>query len=206
MQVEFKKEIFKAKARQQHEALKARGVPVKLSDVQESMAVMLGFRNLAHLYAAFAAETDVVAASAEIGQWVRWVMYFDYDVDRWGLYPEGTTLDDVATRDRVKAHEVFASRRLLPEGFVLDSRATVLETFVEAPSLEAYGLPRAADTHRVNDWIRETLGFRIIDSGIETSVHDRGDDSIDDCAILVALTPEDTERVRAHLSGKTSLT
>jgi len=200
MQVEFDKETFKSKARKQQEALKARGIPVKLSDVQESMAVMLGYRNLAHLYAAFADERDAFAPLSEIAQWVRWVLYFDYDDDRWGVYPEGTTLDDVATRDWTKARTVYDSRKRLPSDLVLNPRATVLETFVDAPSLEAYGLPRAADTSKVNAWVREQLGFRVIQSGIETSVHDRRDDSIDDYAILVALTPEDTARVREHMS------
>lgn len=201
MQVEFDKETFKSKARQQHQSLKARGVTVKLSDVQESMAVMLGFRNLAHLYAAFADEKDAFAPLSEIAQWVRWVLYLDYDDDRWGVYPEGTTLDDVAARDWTKARTVYDSRKRLPLDLVLNPRATVLETFVDAPSLEAYGLPRAADTSKVNAWVREQLGFRVVESGVETSVRDRGDDSIDDYAILVALTPEDTARLREYLAG-----
>ncbi|KWU24758.1 hypothetical protein [Burkholderia cenocepacia] len=201
MQVEFNKETFKQKARRQHEALKSRGVSMKLSDVMESMAVALDHRNLAHLYATFEAERSFFASAEEIAGWSRWVMVQDTSEieETWALLPEGTTLADVASTNWRAVRKLLESMAHFPEGFVLGDKTTVLETFVESPSIDRYGMPMPADEHRVDEWVRDSLGFRVIDSTVRTSVHDRGDDGAESIYIVLALSEKDAERVRAEM-------
>lgn len=204
MQVEFNKEIFKAKARRQHEELKRRGISLKLCDVMESMAVALDHRNLAHLYAMFEAERSRHVRVAEIAGWSRWVMKQDTSEigDSWTLLPEGTTLDDVASRDWKAVRALLDSAVQFPEGFVLGAQTTALETYVQSPAIDRYGMPMPADRHRVDQWVDEVMGFRVIDTGVETSVHDRSDDCAEDVYVLVAISDEDAQRVRSQMFGQ----
>lgn len=204
MQVEFNKEVFKAKARRQHEELKRRGISLKLCDVMESMAVALDHRNLAHLYGMFEAENSRHVPGAEIAGWSRWVMNQDTSEigDRWTLLPEGTTLDDVASHDWKAVRLLLDSAVEFPEGFVLSEKTTALETYVQSPAIDRYGMPMPADRHRVDQWVDEVMGFRVIDTGVETSAYDRGDDGAEEVYVLIAINDEDAQRVRSKLFGR----
>lgn len=212
MNFELNKVSLKALARRQHAALKERGVTLKLSDVMESLAVSFEHRNLAHLYGAMKAESGQFVDSAAIQGWSRWVMYQYYDDDAtsstyesdvWGLLPEGTTLDNVASTDYKAVHNLLKKVGRFPDGYCLSAETTVLETYVECMKISKYGMPVAADEARVGAWVREDLGFREPTVGISTDVYDRGDDGGDTMFLLVALTDEDALLVRANMFPNT---
>jgi hypothetical protein len=46
------------------------------------------------------------------------------------------------------------------------------------------------------------MGFRVIDTGVETSAYDRGDDGAEEVYVLIAINDEDAQRVRSKLFGR----
>jgi hypothetical protein len=203
MQVKITRQEFKAQARRQHQILVERNVPAKLADVQESLAVSLGYRNLAHMYGTIQAAADAEVPLTRVKNWSRWVMYLAVDENAgnefWCLLPEGSTLDDVASTDTTKASRLLKAGKVFPEGMVLSAETTVLETYVELPSIERYGLMPPADEEKVKDWVVETLGFRVPKKGVSVSHYDRRDDSAELIAISIAVTDKDAAQIREKM-------
>jgi hypothetical protein len=203
MQVKITRQEFKAQARRQHQILVERHVPAKLADVQESLAVSLGYRNLAHLYGIIQSASDTEVPFTRVKNWSRWVMYLAFDENTgnefWCLLPEGATLDDVASTDTTKASRLLKAGKAFPEGMVLSAETTVLETYVELPSIERYGLTPPADEEKVKDWVVGDLGFRVPKRGVSVSRHDRRDDSAQFVAVTVAVTDKDAALIREKM-------
>jgi hypothetical protein len=203
MQVKITREEFKAQARRQHQILVERNIPAKLADVQESLAVSLGYRNLAHMYGTIQSAADSEVPLTRVKNWSRWVMYLAFDEDTgnefWCLLPEGVTLDDVASADTTKASRLLKAGKAFPEGMVLSAETTVLETYVELPSIERYGLTPPADEEKVKDWVVETLGFRVPKKGVSVSRYDRRDDSAELIPISIAMTDKDAAQIREKM-------
>jgi hypothetical protein len=204
------KEEFKAQARRQHQSLLDRNIPAKLSDVQESLAVSLGYRNLAHFYGTLVEEVNSKVPRAQVESWSRWVMVMrfvdevtgndtDFGVEEWMLLPEGTTLDDVAVRARNKEAQSrwFAVARF--EELVLSDKTTVLETYVELPSIAKYGLTPPSDENQVDGWVVEELGFRVPVEGVKVSRRDMRDDGADIVALEIAVTDADAALIREKM-------
>ena len=208
MQAKISRKEFKAQARRQHQILVERQVPVKLADVQESLAVSLGYRNLAHMYGVIQTAVDSEVPLTRVKNWTRWVMYLATEDDAgkhnfgeefWCLLPEGSTLDDLASRDRAKARRLLEAAQPFAEGFVLSAETTVLETYVELPSIEKYGLTPPSNEEKVNAWVVEKLGFRVPKRGVEVSRKDRRDDGGELVALSIAVTDQDAAFIREKL-------
>jgi hypothetical protein len=203
MQVKISKKEFKAQARRQHQILVERQIPARLSDVQESLAVSLGYRNLAHYYGLAQDAASAEALMTQVKDWSRWVMYLAFDEqtgnEYWALLPEGATLDDVADINATKVRRLLAAAKPFPEGFRLSKETTVLGTYVELPSIEKYGLTPPSDEEKVKAWVVDTLGFRVPKTGLSVSRYDRRDDGAEFIAVRLAVTDADAASIRERM-------
>ncbi|MDO8415579.1 MAG: hypothetical protein Q7S87_05145 [Agitococcus sp.] len=196
MELVIDKKAFKVQAIKQHGSLASRGIIVKLSDVQESLAVSLGYANLATLYAAFKHNAHKVVDSAVFLAQPEnlFVISWMFPDDASGcadeeiiVYRPGTTLDDTASRYHEKVAALRDESAFLPEGFALSADTIGLETFCIVPRPDRYGLPDIANPKAASKHVLEQLGFRIPKMGVETGFTDSGDDGggIDNLLIWV---------------------
>lgn len=205
MEIKLTKEIFKAQAKKQHAALKARNVVMKLSDVQESLALAHGYENLATLYAALktADSRFVDSAPLEAQKENLFIISWFYDEDAaecsddvMGVYPPGTTIDDVAARDWSASAALRDEAVMFPQGLVLSKDTTVLENYATVPRIDRYGLPDSANEAIVSKWVFEYLGFRVPKTGVEINLSDTGDDGGNVDHILIWVNDEDSLRIQ----------
>jgi len=206
MEMVITKEVFKAQAKKQHAALKDRSVDVKLSDIQESLAIAYGYQNLATLYATFTQEANAVVDARPllvqkdnlfVVTWM-WTPDMGELADHvMAIFPPGTTLNDVSTTNYVKLEALMDRRMVIPEGLVFSEETVVLENYAEVPCIDKYGLHDGANERVATKYFQESLGFRVPSSGVEVSLHDKGDDGASTDNLLIWLNDEDSAKVRA---------
>jgi hypothetical protein len=172
---------FKGQAKKLHAALRDRGVALKLSDVQESLAVSLGHRTLAALYATLKQEDSRYVDAGPLHDQpdnhfvVSWEYSEEAESDEMVVYPPGTIIDDIATRDWRRLQELNKSARPIPEHIKFDD-AVVFENFAEVSNISKYGLHDGAHESTIKAWILEHFYFRVPKDDIVVHVSDRGDD------------------------------
>lgn len=214
MELNVTKEAFKSQAKKQLGALKARNIELKLSDIQESLAIAYGYENLATLYAKFKKEAFSVVDSKPLllqKENLFVVTWFTPDDDTYascdeimGIYPPGTTLDNLGVRNYSNLKNV---QRLndavlaIPEGVVFSEETVALENYAYVPNIAKYGLHDGAHESTVTGWVKEFLGFRVPKSGVEVNVYDMGDDGGSKDHILVWLNDDDSAKVRAMFAA-----
>lgn len=209
MELNVTKAVFKYQAKKQHAALKARNLEIKLSDIQESLAIAYGFENLATLYATFNHEDYSAVDSAPLLAQPRnlFVLTWFFDPEAgdladevMGVYPPGTTLDDVGLRNYANWEklEMLNDRVLtIPKGIAFSDETVALENYAYVPNVAKYGLHEGAHESTVTTWVKEYIGFRVPKSGVEVSLYEMGDDGASKDHILVWLNDEDSAKVRA---------
>lgn len=211
MEMNVTKAVFKSQSKKQHAALVARNIELKLSDIQESLAIAYGFANLATLYARFKSEAYSEVDSAPLLTQldnlfvVTWFIDED-DLDQadevMGIYPPGTTLEDLNARDprnRKSLIELNENVRAFPEGMVLSKETVALENYSYVPNVMRNGLHEGAQDSTASQWVKEYFGFRVPKTGVKTGFYDMGDGATKD-HILVWLNDEDCEKVRAFFA------
>jgi hypothetical protein len=207
MKLQITKEAFKSQAKKQHAALKARNVELKLSDIQESLAIAYGFENLATLYATFSKEEysvveDVKPLRSQTANLFVLTWCFPDDDDGLAdevlsIFPPGTTLSMVGSRDYQAVAELNDEVVEIPEGLVFSKETVALENFSMVPNIAKYGLHELADERAVNKHVKTYLGFRVPRDGVDVNVYDMGNDGGSKDHLLVWLTDEDSAKVRA---------
>jgi hypothetical protein len=208
MEIKLNKKSFKSQAKKQHAALKDRCVEVKLSDIQESLAVAYGYENLATLYAKFKGEDYLVVDATPLRMQtdnlfvVTW--FFNDAVDSgptddevMGIYPPGTSLDDVTPRKWDQFLKAQYSELAIPEGMVFSEETVALHNFAMVPNISKYGLHDGAHESTVTQWVQEFMGFRVPKDGVEVSVYEMSDDGGCKDHVLIWLNDEDSAKVRA---------
>jgi hypothetical protein len=207
MELQITKEAFKSQAKKQHAALKARNVELKLSDIQESLAIAYGFENLATLYAAFREDdySEVDDVKPLLAQTANlFVLSWRFPENDDGLadevmyvFPPGTTLNMVGSYDYEAVHALREKGIEIPEGLVFSKETVALENFSMVPRIDKYGLHELADERAVNKYIKTYMGFRVPRDGVEVNLYDMGDDGGSKDHLLVWLNDEDSAKVRA---------
>lgn len=211
MELQITKEAFKSQAKKQHLALKARSIPVKLSDIQESLAVAYGFENLATLYADIKAKAsryveDLGPFKADKANLFvfTWVSPTDEngnglcEDDVLSVFPPGTQLSDTY-RTHTKAYYEFIETSVkVPDGLDGVSQQTLaLESYCVAPRPDRYGLPHLATEVLADRFVKNYLGFRVPKDGMDTNFSDSGDDGSGKDYLLVWVTDDDAKKLRA---------
>lgn len=209
MELNVTKEVFKSQAKKQHAALKARNVELKLSDIQESLAIAYGYENLATLYATFKKEDYSVVDSKPLLLQkdnlfvVTWFSPEDTHAtcdEVMGIYPPGTSLDHIAMRNYsnwATVEKLNNQVLAIPEGLVFSEDTVALKNYSYVPNISRYGLHDGAHESTVAAWVKEFFGFRVPLSGVEVDVYDMGDDGGSKDHILVWLNDDDSAKVRA---------
>lgn len=210
MELQITKEVFKSHAQKQLAALKNRGLTLKLSDIQESLAQVYGYANLATLYAKFKHDDYMVVDSkpflAQKENLFVLTWFTDPEEtnmcadDVLGIYPPGTTLDDLGIRNSMnwaKVQRLNEEVLAIPAGMTFSKETVTLENYAYVTSITKYGLDDAANESTVTNWAKKHLGFRVPKSGVDVCLHEMGDDSASKYHILVWLTDADSATVRA---------
>jgi hypothetical protein len=172
---------FKSQAKKLFAALKDRDIALKLSDVQEALAISYGYKNLAAMNGMLKLDSSRVVQGAPLYNQhdnlfvVSWVYNEDSDGDDLVVYPPGTSMDDIATRDWRKLCDLNESVITVPDDLSFDT-SVVLENFAEVSNINKYGLHDGAHEKTVNAWILEHFFFRVAAEGVKVYVSDRGDD------------------------------
>jgi hypothetical protein len=172
---------FKSQAKKLFAALKDRDIALKLSDVQEALAISYGYKNLAAMNGMLKLDSSRVVQGAPLYNKqdnlfvVSWVYNEDSNGDDLVAYPPGTSMDDIATRDWRKLCELNDSVMTVPDDLAFDT-SVVLENFAEVSNINKYGLHDGAHEKTVNAWILEHFFFRVAAEGVKVYVSDRGDD------------------------------
>ena len=211
MELVLNKATFKAQAKKQHTALKNRiaGTTVKLSDIQESLAIAYGYENLATMYAALAkAESRFVYNKDLMTQKDNLFVVSFFWPDSLGIesdsedeimcvFPPGTTINHVASRDWCAVQTLRTMVKPFDEGFCLSEETTVFENYAQVPRIEKYGLPDSANEATAVAWVQDWLGFRAPKAGVGISVSDTGDESSNQDNLLIWVSDSDAEKIRA---------
>jgi hypothetical protein len=172
---------FKAQAKKMFAALKDRGIALKLSDVQESLAISYGYKNLAAMNGMLKLDASRVVPGVPLYKQpdnlfvISWVYNVDSDGDDLVVYAPGTGIDDIATRDWRKLCDLNDSAIKVPDDVSLNA-SVVLENFAEVSNISKYGLHDGAHEKTVNAWILEHFYFRVAAEGVKVYVSDRADD------------------------------
>ena len=201
MEISFNKQSFKKQAKAQFNTFKQRKIDCKLSDVQESLAVAYGFKNLATLYKTFSNEDFSYVDSTEFKKQtsnlfvITWAPPTD-DEDNLeeviSIYPPGTQISDVAGWDWEAVVELNTRVLAIPKGIIFSEETIVLENFATVPRIAKYGLGGYQDEHRVDAAVIEHLGFRVPKTGVEVKLFETGDDCSSKDHLLVWLNDADT--------------
>lgn len=210
MELNVTKEAFKSQAKKQLAALKERKIELKLSDIQESLAIAYGYENLATLYAKFKKEAYSVVDSKPLllqKDNLFVLTWFDDPEETnncadevLGIYPPGTTLDDLGIRHYSNMESV---QRLndevvaVPKGMVFSEETVALENYAYCTSISKYGLDDAANESTATQWVKDHMGFRVPKSGVKVCIHEMGDDGASKFHFLVWLNDDDSAKVRA---------
>jgi hypothetical protein len=210
MELQITKEVFKSQAQKQLTALKNRGLTLKLSDIQESLAQVYGYANLATLYAKFKHEDYMVVNSKPflaqeenlfVLTWFTPAEESDMCADEvLGIYPPGTTLDDLGlrnSRNLANVQRLNDEVLAIPAGMTFSKESITLENYAYVTSISKYGLDDAANESTVTNWAKKHLGFRVPTSGVEVCLHEMGDDTASKYHFLVWLNDADSAAVRA---------
>ena len=209
MEFTVTKASFKSQAKKQHAALKSRNVELKLSDVQESLAVGLGFENLATLYAKFKdveyLTVDATGLKKHLSNLfvITWVTDPDDEENLdevMGIFPPGTTLDDTARTYWVEGESLHEKIIVIPDGMVFSKETVALENYSQVPNIAKYGLSDSQHHSTVCKWVHDYLGFRVPKNGVEVDCYDKGDDGCSRDHFLIWLNDEDSTKVRALFS------
>ena len=201
MEIRITQDSFKAQAKKLHAALQARGVELKLSDVQESLAVSLGHRNLAALNGMLKLDASRIVEGTPLYAQkdnlfvVSWVYDQNFEDDQLVVYPYGTDIDDIATRDwraRCALDELVI---VVPDEIQLD-QAVVLVNYTEVSNISKYGLHDGAHESTVNAWVLEHFNFRVPAEGVSVHVSDRGDDGATKDHFLLWVPDEEAKALR----------
>lgn len=203
MNITITKAAFKKHALKQVSNLRERGITLKLSDVQESLAVAYGYDNLATLYAMFEAdEADVINVRELESQASNLFVLTWFDNDQTGyasdevlgICPPGTTLNSIS---RMHYSELHTKVKAVPEGFTFSHKGVALCNYAHIPRIEKYGVPDSAAQGSVTQWVKSETNFRVPSSGVDVDVENTGDDSSAKNHLLVWLPNEDAEAVRS---------
>lgn len=207
MEIKLNKALFKSQAKKQFESLKNRNIALKLSDVQESLAAAYGHANLATLYASFAAADyrlveDTKVLYAQPDNLFVFGYFWPEDDDglsdeEEGVFPPGTALNDVMSRDWGAVETLRDSAKRLPDGIVFGKDAVALHNYALIPRPDRYGLPDSIDEKVVNGYMLENFTCRIPKNGVTVDYTDSGDDGGTKEYRLMWLNNEDSAKIRA---------
>lgn len=202
MELVITQESFKDQAKKLHASLKSRGVELKLSDVQESLAVSLGHRSLAALYGMLKQDSARIVDAAPLLLQVQnhfivsWQYFDDIEDEEMVVYPAGTSLNDLATRDWRKAEKVRASAVRVPDEIKLEG-AVVFENYSEISDITKYGIHDGAHESTVTDWVLEYFTFRVPSTGVKVQASDNGGDGATKDHFHIWVSDEQAKQLRA---------
>jgi hypothetical protein len=203
MELVINKQSFKAQAAKLHACLVSRGIESKLSDAYESLAVSLGFANLATLFASLKANDARVVDIAPFkfqtaNQFVISWMFPEDGVgdEKMIVYPVGTTLADTASRDWTVLVRLRQESLFFPDDFELGPNTLAMDTYCIVPRPDRYGLPDMANPKAIKEHVLDTLGFRVPLSGVDTNFTDSGDDGGGIDNMLVWVSDTDAAKIR----------
>lgn len=208
MNILLDEETFKQQVKVQHRALKARGIKLKLSDVYESLAIAYGYANHNEIQDLLKSEGSCyVEGATYLAQTQNHFVVSRFtdeeseDCEEYlGVYPPGTTITDVGTRNYGKLAALREDAVIFEEGFVLSADTVGLETFCILPNVEKYGVTPLAHEMLAAQAIREDYGFRTPLEGVMANFHDSGDDTSETINMLIWVTDADAEVIRAMFS------
>jgi len=202
MENHITQDSFKAQAKKLFTAMKNRGIELKLSDAQESLAISLGYKNLAAFNGMLKLDASRVVPGKPLYAKkdnlfvVSWVYNEDNGSDDLVVYPPGTSIDDVASRDWRLVHELNKTARPVPDDLSLNA-GVVLENFAEVSDINKHGIHDGAHEKTVNAWVLEHFYFKVAAEGVKVYVSDRGDGASKDHFLI--WLPDDVAKAVSSL-------
>lgn len=117
-----------------------------------------------------------------------------------GVFPPGTKLEYLMSRDFYEVEELRDQEKLLPEGLVFGKAAVALHNYAPIPRPDRYGIPDCVGEKVANSYMLEHFTCRVPKNGVTVDYTNSGDDGSTLEYRLMWLNDEDSAKVRALFS------